>query len=423
MNKKNIGTISLAISVLGILFIYIGTYFIKDSFLLEMLLAGFEAAVVGSIADWFAVTALFKEIPIPFVKKHTNIVVKSRAKLTTGIADLVENEWLSKGSILKKISSFFEVKALKVLLSTKKNQMLATDAVVALIQNVIRNNTARSITSYIHNNYAILLNNSKVEEKINAVLSSFMIEKKHHKYLEFCLTKLELALQSEVVLRELEEVVASEVQNYKRDKSTFAKIVIEVTQTVGGLDNNAAAVKLQDAVVNFIREIRENSKHDIRVELDNELTRLVCDADESTQITELFKKSLHSIIFEYVSEKNVQALLNKINVDANKKDSKLYKTMLRFVEKQANKLACNNEQLSRIQALITTQVAQVVVNNHAVIAKTVTENLSKLDDNTLVKQIEDKVGDDLQYIRLNGALIGSFVGILLFNLKNLLSLF
>jgi len=69
---------------------------------------GFEAATVGGIADWFAVSALFREIPIPvpFIKKHTNIIVNNRKKLTDGASDLVTSKWLSKESLKEKISGF-----------------------------------------------------------------------------------------------------------------------------------------------------------------------------------------------------------------------------------------------------------------------------------------------------------------------------
>jgi uncharacterized membrane-anchored protein YjiN (DUF445 family) len=61
--------------------------------------AGFEAATIGGFADWFAVSALFHEIPIPLW--HTNIIAKNREKLTEGIIDLVTNKWLSPNVMQK----------------------------------------------------------------------------------------------------------------------------------------------------------------------------------------------------------------------------------------------------------------------------------------------------------------------------------
>jgi uncharacterized membrane-anchored protein YjiN (DUF445 family) len=61
---------------------------------LEVLAAGFEAGVVGGLADWFAVTALFRHplgLPIP----HTAIIRTRRGKIIDGIVSMVEEEWLS----------------------------------------------------------------------------------------------------------------------------------------------------------------------------------------------------------------------------------------------------------------------------------------------------------------------------------------
>jgi uncharacterized membrane-anchored protein YjiN (DUF445 family) len=55
-------------------------------------LAGFEAATIGGFADWFAVSALFHEIPIPFVRKHTNIIERTDRI----IVDLVTNKFAKR---------------------------------------------------------------------------------------------------------------------------------------------------------------------------------------------------------------------------------------------------------------------------------------------------------------------------------------
>jgi len=64
----------------------------------------FEAGTVGGLADWFAVSALFREIPIPIIRRHTNIIVKNRHQLTEGVVDLVTNRWLSPDVIREKLS-------------------------------------------------------------------------------------------------------------------------------------------------------------------------------------------------------------------------------------------------------------------------------------------------------------------------------
>ncbi len=70
----------------------------------RILLAGFEAGTVGGLADWFAVTALFHEVPLPFIRRHTNIIIRNRERLTEGAVDLVANKWLSPDAVRDKLA-------------------------------------------------------------------------------------------------------------------------------------------------------------------------------------------------------------------------------------------------------------------------------------------------------------------------------
>ncbi|MGA6993156.1 MAG: DUF445 family protein, partial [Candidatus Deferrimicrobiaceae bacterium] len=65
------------------------------------------------MADWFAVTALFHEVRIPMVRRHTNIVVKNRARIVDGIADMVQNRWLSPEVVEEHLGRFSASRALQ----------------------------------------------------------------------------------------------------------------------------------------------------------------------------------------------------------------------------------------------------------------------------------------------------------------------
>ena len=71
---------------------------------LTILAVAFEAGTAGALADWFAVRALFREIPIPLMKKHTNIIVNSRSKFTKAVGNVVKTHLLTKESIEKELS-------------------------------------------------------------------------------------------------------------------------------------------------------------------------------------------------------------------------------------------------------------------------------------------------------------------------------
>ena len=65
----------------------------------QIAISASEGATVGGLADWFAVSALFRRIPIPLMSRHTNIILRKRKAVTEGLADMVQNEWLTPNSI------------------------------------------------------------------------------------------------------------------------------------------------------------------------------------------------------------------------------------------------------------------------------------------------------------------------------------
>ena len=85
---------------------------------------GFEAGLVGGLADWFAVTALFRHpmgIPIP----HTALLPKNRKRVTKGLINTLENEWLTKESITNKVK---EMQLAQMVLQIAEREM-QSDAV------------------------------------------------------------------------------------------------------------------------------------------------------------------------------------------------------------------------------------------------------------------------------------------------------
>ncbi|MCL5673909.1 MAG: DUF445 domain-containing protein, partial [Deltaproteobacteria bacterium] len=76
----------------------------------------------------------------------------------------------------------------------------------------------------------------------------------------------------------------------------------------------------------------------------------------------------------------------------------------------------NNEILikqDKLNQSFKTNIIYLMKINHSTIGKLIRRNLENLDPEKLVNQIESKIGNDLQYIRINGALVGSIVGILI----------
>lgn len=101
MRSKNLATMSLAFMACGFLI----TLFLPENLAVILLRGGFEAGLVGGIADWFAVTALFRH-PMGLRIPHTSLLLKNRDKIIQSLITAMETELLNKESIENKLRKF-----------------------------------------------------------------------------------------------------------------------------------------------------------------------------------------------------------------------------------------------------------------------------------------------------------------------------
>jgi len=85
---------------------------------------------------------------------------------------------------------------------------------------------------------------------------------------------------------------------------------------------------------------------------------------------------------------------------------------LPLLDNLINKILADVQLINKLEQYIQEQASDYINNNHEKIGKLVKENIEKLDNETLIELIEEKVGDDLQWIRVNGAICGFFIGLI-----------
>ncbi|MEH6979761.1 DUF445 family protein, partial [Bacillus pseudomycoides] len=119
----------------------------------------------------------------------------------------------------------------------------------------------------------------------------------------------------------------------------------------------------------------------------------------------------------------IKELLGQAQVRAGafiKKEEFADQYLLPFLTKQMNKVKEDPVTVQKIEGWLQKQIVNLVENNHSKIGKLVQENLDKLDDQTLIEMIENNVGKDLQWIRVNGAVCGFMIGVVLEGIKALI---
>lgn len=409
MNKRDkrsrhLAAISLAIMGAG----FIATIPFQDSLIGKLLMGGFEAGLVGGLADWFAVTALFRHplgIPIP----HTALLPKNRDKVTRALINMLENDWLTKESIMDK---FKQIHILDKIFKTVEKELHS-------------NSVKKSIQSF----------SLDIARKIDVVRFAPAIEQEIKGFLFSADTSVFLQkASSHVLAKEYDEAafnyVLTETEKWAaKDEAKLVlgklgKQAIETTQADGLLkfaiqsfSNMITEEKIGNMLQSFILKRMNNLKKS-----DNQYRHM---------ILEKVRKELGGISEREVLMLEIQSWKNKMVDDMDlsgqikdvlakakdraiefiEKDSFVDDSVIPIVKKFIDEIKQDDEKVAAIESWLHAKIAGLIERNHSKIGKLVRENLDKLDTETLIDMMENNIGKDLQWIRVNGAVCGFLIGI------------
>ncbi|WP_163247832.1 DUF445 domain-containing protein [Bacillus tropicus] len=380
----------------------------------EIIQGGFEAGLVGGLADWFAVTALFRHpmgIPIP----HTALLPKNRKRVTKGLINTLENEWLTKESITNKVK---EMQLAQMVLQIAEREM-QSDAVkkgiVTIAEKAIVSIDTEKLAVIIEKELKTYLHTMNTSNILQVLVDQLVVQEYDEKTLDYILVKVKDWTAQDEARYQLGSLGMKAMENIKVDGflqftlKSFMNIVDE--DKVGGIlqkfiisninslqdaDNNTRQLilaKIRQEIIN----VKENEA--LLQELENWKEKWIANWNATDKIKEML---------EQVQQKAVVFVNNEEFAD---------KYVIPFLQTQMNQIKDDEVTVQKIEDWLQKQVVKLVENNHSKIGKLVQENLDKLDDKTLIEMIENNVGKDLQWIRVNGAVCGFMIGLVLEGIK------
>ncbi|HFR4141877.1 MULTISPECIES: DUF445 domain-containing protein [Bacillus cereus group] len=380
----------------------------------EIIQGGFEAGLVGGLADWFAVTALFRHpmgIPIP----HTALLPKNRKRVTKGLINTLENEWLTKESITNKVK---EMQLAQMVLQIAEREM-QSDAVkkgiVTIAEKAIVTIDTEKLAVIIEKELKTYLHTINTSNILQVLVDQLVVQEYDEKTLDYILVKVKDWTAQDEARYQLGSLGMKAMENIKVDGflqftlKSFMNIVDE--DKIGGIlqkfiisninslqdaDNSTRQLilaKIRQEIIN----VKENEA--LLQELENWKEKWIANWNATDKIKEML---------EQVQQRAVAFVNNEEFAD---------KYVIPFLQKQMNKIKEDEQTVQKIEDWLQKQVVCLVEKNHSKIGKLVQENLDKLDDKTLIEMIENNVGKDLQWIRVNGAVCGFMIGLVLEGIK------
>ena len=368
--------------------------------------------MVGGLADWFAVTALFRHplgLPIP----HTAIIPTRRAKIIESIVAMVEEEWLSPEVIGTRLARFapsaFVVDWLRDSAHVERMGGPVRDLLRGLARMLSEEEVVDFIDRTLRTQLRALPINASAGDWVSRLLSR---------------PSAAAAFQS----------AALSLGNFARKPGTADTLQVWLDRTARQLYKDGKRLvplllrrkivqrKVVEATCDYASTELLNAatepEHPLRQYVFGALSRFADrlaagDPDALEQVEQVRTALVESLEAGPLVRDLLAQLQGQVDRDLDAPGSGLSELIDRKLRDAVLELLDNPERRATFDQWVRTTADDLLRRHHHQIGLTVRDNLEALDTDTLVARIEDRVGADLQFIRLNGALVGGLIGVLL----------
>jgi uncharacterized membrane-anchored protein YjiN (DUF445 family) len=411
MRTRNIATLSLITMGIG----FITTLFLPDNAIIQLLKGGFEAGLVGGFADWFAVTALFRHplgIPIP----HTSLLLKNRDKIANSLISALNNELLNKDSITGKLKQFqlFKIIGLSVtrFVGKRSNRI----SVIQFLQTIVAKLPLESVATVIQKGIVSMIRDSDVKPLVEKLLHRVVQNDWDEHALDYALMHGSVWINKPETGQMLGSIAHQKISEYK--VGGFMGFAVQAF--AGFMNEEKLGTMIQQLLLSGINDLIQPdspNREKLIFEIRHQLQKLSDDEELLNQGKRwLIDKAEHpdsGVLLLERLEAVRDSLLDSLEKEKSSGGKKVV-TSLRYI---VLRLQAEKEMTESAERKVLQFIADLVEANHYRLGLLLKDNLDRMDDRELVRMLEEKVGGDLQWIRVNGALCGFIIGLILTSIQ------
>jgi len=373
-----------------------------------------EAAMVGAIADWFAVVALFHHpLNLRFIP-HTAIIPRNKARIAGGLAEFIQQNFLSTAAIVARIEKLRPAQTLcRWLLKPANAQTLAGYATRLLAFGLTALDDER-VRGFLLQTAAATLKRADVAAAAAQVLDVLTEDKRHHALLEEALAGLDEILSRE----ETRRFIAAEIAH----NAPLLKMFSDLFQLK--LDEKAA-LRIVEVAVRKIAEVRRDRDHELRDRFDAFVARFIgkLKEDEATRrkVFQIRDQALENPALGRYVAGLWQEFRAWLEADLARRPSTVHDKVVGMVQDFGRRLEADAAIQQWLDEQILAAIPALVEEHRAGIGRFIEDQINGWQEKKLVDELERHIGPDLQYIRINGTVVGALAGLAIAALTQLLA--
>ena len=360
-----------------------------------------EAAVIGGLADWFAVTALFRHplgIPIP----HTAIIPMRKSRLGRSLGRFIENNFLAPEIIAARLAGTHPGAKLVKWLADPENARQIAHPVASGVASVAEALNDEEVSKNIERGLAAGVRSVRVAPLLGKVLAAIRADEK---YGEFVDETLRLALRATA---QNESIIRDRV----REESPWW--VPEVV-------DERIHDRIVGAIERTLQGAAEDPGHILRARFDESLSRLIANLQTSPDMmdrAEAIKES--ALSHPAMNEFATTLWLETKGALHHRRGAADPLAVERAILQLADTALADPGLLDRIDGGIVASLGHALDPYRSEVAQLIEHTVEQWDADATSTRIELLVGRDLQFIRVNGTIVGGLVGLILYSLAKIL---
>ena len=410
--SKRFATIALVVAVLTWLALMVAAKLLPEYvWLIHILMLSAEAGVVGGLADWYAITVLFRNpfgrLPIPkFLRDHTEIIPRNKARIAESMGRFVQENFLSPQIVQRSLDSTDLSLAAGRWLANPQNNAQVTQVIQQTVPKIFEFVGQEQIAGFIQSNSVQWVKNTQINTLASEMLHAVLDNDFHQDVLQRGLDVVHAWMTSHPEqTRELTRNLFKEMGVWKLAKGA-SWIGIDVQQ------------RSIDSVIGRVEAMLADPDHPWRLKIENMghswmLQLADNDSEASQRLNETKDALLDSPqVLNFISGA-VVILCDAIKADLQKPDSGIAENLRIAIQQVGENIISNasvrellNKRLSSIAVDLSDQYSEKVI-------RFISERIHEWDSSEMIDKIENEVGGDLHMIRVNGVVVGACIGLVL----------
>jgi uncharacterized membrane-anchored protein YjiN (DUF445 family) len=363
-----------------------------------------EASMVGALADWFAVSALFRHplgIPIP----HTAIIPHRKDQIGRSLGDFVQTNFLTREVLDERLATAKVGKRLGDWLADERNANKAGEGVTDLLRGALEVLDDRDVSSSLETLIERRVRATPVAPLVGRAIDLAMEGGHHQKLFDAMMTGLGSFIEE--------------------NRATFrARLEHESPWWVPESIDDRLFAKIYGAVRGFLADVGNDSNHELRVAMD---ARVATFADRLRSDPTLLAKG-EELKVELLAHPDVRAWLGSLWGELKRNtvtalddpNSELRHRLDLSLTSLGRRLAAEPALQAKVDDWVLRAAGHVVDHYRGEVADLIAGTVAKWDGAATAERLELQVGRDLQFIRINGTIVGGLAGLVIYTASQLL---